>query len=325
MSKVLEPSGVGSIPTEATMEKEDRLYVDTCSGIYYFKNLLKNKYYIGQAINTRKRLIHHLGNLLHNRYNAPLYRALQKYGIENFEFGILQRVEEDELFLKDILNFWERYYITLYNSYGATGYNQTRGGDAGVLGLKMTEEQKRVISQNAKKEANDGRHKVFCYDIEKKVTIQCPTLKALSTYLNIKLSRNVINNLLIANKYIIARSLVLLHDKIEKYNNRAATNINNKRNSDGKFHKKITDEAVQDILNGMRQKDWTIKYNFSKASYSKTKQNLIKQGKMDYTRVYTKKVSKEEFLEYMKDHSIKEAAEHFDVCTQRIYKYKNIY
>ena len=103
------------------MNIEDRLSVDTDAGVYYFKNLLNNKYYIGQAINIRKRLIHHLSNLSHNRYNAPLYKAFQKYGIENFEFGILQRIEKTEALLKSLLDFWERYYIILYNSYGSTG------------------------------------------------------------------------------------------------------------------------------------------------------------------------------------------------------------
>lgn len=308
------------------MNIEDRLYVDTCSGIYYFKNLLNGKYYIGQAVNIRKRLIHHLSNFASSRYDAPLYKSLQKYGLENFEFGILQRIEEDELVLKDILDFWERYYIVLYNSYGDTGYNQTRGGDAGVLGLKMTDKQRQHISLNSKKQANDGRNKVFCYDVKNKVTILCTSLHALGIYLNLKLSASSLKNLLVARQFLIARTLATLYNKRKEYNRRNS-NINTRefRDITGKYPKKITEEAIQDIINGMTQKEWMKKHNLCKSSYSKTKQNLIKSNKMEYTRVYTKKVSKEEFLEYMKDHSIEETAEHFNVSTRRIYKYKKAY
>lgn len=297
------------------MNIEDRLYVDTCSGIYYFKNLLNGKYYIGQAINIRKRLIHHLGNLSHNRYDAPLYKALQKYGIENFEFGILQRIEEEELFLKDILDFWEKYYITLYNSYGSTGYNQTKGGDAGVLGLKMTESQRQHISLNSKKQANDGRNKIFCYDTEKKITIQCPSLVTLSTYLNIPLNTSSIRNLLVAKRYILARTISTLQDKIAKYNS-----------SELKvFNRKISEEAIQDIIKGMSQKEWVQKYNMCKASYSQYKRELVNEGKMTFKRVYTSKILKEEFIEYIKDHTVKEASIYFNVSHRLIYKYKEKY
>ena len=53
----------------------------------------------------------------------------------------------------EILDSLEKKYIEEYNSLIPNGYNMTKGGDAGVLGLKMTDEQKELIRQNALKSA----------------------------------------------------------------------------------------------------------------------------------------------------------------------------
>ena len=41
---------------------------------------------------------------------------------------------------KSDLDVLEVLYIETYNSYGKTGYNQTKGGDGGILGYKFTDE-----------------------------------------------------------------------------------------------------------------------------------------------------------------------------------------
>lgn len=257
-----EAASLGSNPSSPTMDIEVRNYVDIDAGIYYFRNVLNNKYYIGQAVNIRKRLGHHISNALYNRYDAPLYRAIHKYGFENFEFGILKRYDKN--IPKCILDFWEKYYIQYYNSYSATGYNQTLGEDAGVLGYKMTKEQRQRTSKNSKAVANDGRNKIFCYIIETKNIIEASSLPALSNIFNIKFNTGDIRNLVSRNKYIIARDLKTLNSKIEDYNNLDSNRI-------GVI--KVTEEALQDIISGMRQRDWIVKYNMSKASYSKHKEN----------------------------------------------------
>lgn len=307
------------------MNIEIRKFVDDDAGIYYFKNCLNNKYYIGQAINIRKRLSSHISNCNNARYDNPLYRAIHKYGYENFEFGILQRVEKEELFLKSILDFWERYYVVLYNSYAPNGYNQTLGGDAGVLGLKMTEEQKRIISQNSKREANDGRNTVFCYNIETQETSQHTSLPSLKEVLGINIGTSSIKNLLVKGKYLIARTLDTLEEKKQKYTQRFIEESSSAERINGRFPKKITKDAIEDIINGMTQKEWVNKYKLCKASYSNQKRRLVKEGKMNFTRVYTKKASKEEFLEYIKTHTAQEASSYFDVGISQIYRYKKAY
>ena len=193
------------------MNKEDIKYIDNCAGIYYFKNNINNKYYIGQSVNIRKRIKAHIKSSL--KMNNPLYKALCKYGLENFEFGILKRYDNIP---KCILDFWEKYYIQYFNSYGNTGYNQTLGGDAGVTGLKMNIDQKNKIREAAIKENNDGRNIVYCYDTQTKELIKTSTLKELSAILKIKIFNSSLKNFLLYNRYIIGRTKEIIKLKKKK-------------------------------------------------------------------------------------------------------------
>lgn len=66
-----------------------------------------------------------------------LYKAITKYGIENFSVSIIETIDNYDVTILDKL---EMQYIKKYNSFGATGYNQTKGGDGGVLGYRHNEE-----------------------------------------------------------------------------------------------------------------------------------------------------------------------------------------
>ena len=94
-------------------------------GIYKITNLVNGKSYIGQSIDIHRRWYEHKRDSKLSSVQAtyPLYRAFQKYGIENFSFEILEETTKEEL------NKKERYYIQLYDSYN-NGYNQTLGGQA---------------------------------------------------------------------------------------------------------------------------------------------------------------------------------------------------
>lgn len=89
------------------------------SGIYFFKNKINNKYYIGQSINIERRFNQHI----HSNNDCYFHKALKKYGIDNFEFGILEYCGDNEL------NDKEKYYINLFKSNNSLyGYNLTDGG-----------------------------------------------------------------------------------------------------------------------------------------------------------------------------------------------------
>lgn len=93
-------------------------------GIYKITNKINNHSYIGQSVNIEKRWIAHKNvwkNQSEHTYQYPLYRAIRKYGLENFDFSILEECNFSEL--DDREKYWIKFYDTVKN-----GYNQTIGG-----------------------------------------------------------------------------------------------------------------------------------------------------------------------------------------------------
>lgn len=97
--------------------------------IYKIINLINNKVYIGQTVNSlEQRFIEHKSHWKnnYNSSNRPLYNAFSKYGIENFQIELVEKVEQSNL------NNREKYWIKYYDSYN-NGYNATWGGDSTIL------------------------------------------------------------------------------------------------------------------------------------------------------------------------------------------------
>lgn len=89
--------------------------------------------YIGktQYTNPQKRWKEHLSDSQNpNRNHRALYRAINKYGIDNFTFEIIEETNNPEE--------REIYYIAQYNTYHY-GYNETLGGD-GASYLELPEQ-----------------------------------------------------------------------------------------------------------------------------------------------------------------------------------------
>lgn len=89
------------------------------SGIYKIRNLINNKIYIGSSINVSVRISQHKLQLKNKKHhNKYLQSSVNKYGIENFEYSILEYCNENELLER------EEYYINYYNSNNNNfGYN----------------------------------------------------------------------------------------------------------------------------------------------------------------------------------------------------------
>ena len=137
------------------------------SGIYCFKNKVNGKCYIGQSINLKHRLTSHLNSYKNpKKFRYAIYKAIIKYGIDNFDISIIEFVDPNTENIKSVLDSLEKKYIEEYNSLIPNGYNMTKGGDAGVLGLKMTDEQKELIRQNALKSAEKYKKYVYAYDMK---------------------------------------------------------------------------------------------------------------------------------------------------------------
>lgn len=150
-----------------------------------FKNKINNKCYIGQAQSLKKRISHHFSNIKTQRYDLPLYRAINKYGIENFDITILKEYSSD-INHSDLCKQKDQdeiYYIEKYNGY-TNGYNCTKGGDGGILGYKMTDEQKEKI-RRLSKISNVNKKKVYMYNVKEKYYITACSLTDASKITNI--------------------------------------------------------------------------------------------------------------------------------------------
>ena len=92
-------------------------------GIYKITNQINRHSYIGLSTHIEDRWDYHK-----NPYNwerekdKSLYQAINKYGIENFSFEILEECSLEELSEK------EKFYVAKYNTF-YNGYNMTAGGE----------------------------------------------------------------------------------------------------------------------------------------------------------------------------------------------------
>lgn len=83
------------------------------------------------------------------KQNSHFFRAIMKYGWDNFEHSIL-----DEHLTKNEACELEQYYIKKYKTRNHKhGYNHTIGGDCGAKGYKMTPEAIKKL-----RKANLGKH-----------------------------------------------------------------------------------------------------------------------------------------------------------------------
>lgn len=111
--------------------------------IYKATNTVNGKVYIGQTIEGfERRMKKHL-YLAENGGQTIFYKAIRKYGEENFIWEIVGvATSKEELDEKEI--FW----IKELNSYAfnenSNGYNMTKGGD-GTIGFSPSEETRKKI------------------------------------------------------------------------------------------------------------------------------------------------------------------------------------
>ena len=99
-------------------------------GIYQIKNKINGKSYIGQSKDIYNRWKQHKLVISDNCNSImkeyPFYQALKKYGIENFDFSILEECSTEELDKKE--KYWINKLNTYINSINSNGYNLTIGG-----------------------------------------------------------------------------------------------------------------------------------------------------------------------------------------------------
>ncbi len=129
---------------------------DSICGIYCIKNKVNNKVYIGKSKNIYRRIHQHLYDLKNKRTkneNSHFLNAWYKYGNENFEYFILEKLKLNNSICKNR----ELYWIKKYNSINRKfSYNLRLDSSSQMIVHKETSEK---ISKRLKQEWSKGIRK----------------------------------------------------------------------------------------------------------------------------------------------------------------------
>lgn len=124
------------------------------SCIYIIKSKVKpERFYIGSAVDFCKRKRSHLAGLKDGTHHSNLLqRHVNKYGIDDISFEILERVYDKELLLKT-----EQYFFDFFKPY----FNTCKVAGSS-LGIKMSNETKAKLrtSNTGKKHTDEARKKI---------------------------------------------------------------------------------------------------------------------------------------------------------------------
>jgi len=126
--------------------------------IYIILNKINNKIYVGKTKNPKERWQKHLSSARTGIGYFLIHRALNKYGINNFDFTIIEEVNtEEDAFIREI--FWIAHYKSNIIKYGDTfGYNLTDGGE-GASGHLHSAESKQKMSEASFGKPKSKEHK----------------------------------------------------------------------------------------------------------------------------------------------------------------------
>ena len=129
-------------------------------GIYLITNKVNGKKYVGQSIDIEGRWKSHI--TASKKSELHIYRAMRKYGIDNFDFSILEECSVDKL------NEREIYWISELDTYN-NGYNMTIGGKGHNLYLdpKEREQKKKEVARRSSKKYRDS-HKEERRELQRK-------------------------------------------------------------------------------------------------------------------------------------------------------------
>jgi group I intron endonuclease len=135
-------------------------------GIYKITNIVNKKYYIGSAINVKKRINEHKSSLMKNKhYNSHLQSSYNKYGASNFIYEIIETAKNENIIE------CEQYWIdTLDANNNIKGYNKRKIASSN-LGINFSEEAKKNLrlshlgqkrSKRAQEKISASQYKKVC-------------------------------------------------------------------------------------------------------------------------------------------------------------------
>lgn len=276
------------------------------SGVYYIKNLINNKIYIGQSKNVKDRLSRHKSKLKYKKHeNSYLQRAVNKYGIDNFEFKIIEFVDFE------ILDEREIYWINFYNStLRSNGYNIEGGG---VKNKEVSEEMR--INKLGMKNPMYGKHHTG--KVIKKMTIS-------SRGMNNKLSVKDVETIKIAlcngeSQKTLAKKYNVDHTTINKIQTGVnwgyiKADLNAYLKEQNKLKIKETHKNIQELYKkGVSISEIVNKYGYDYRTVNKVTgksvNQLIKERNKKVGEDFLKGMSKEQIMKKynLSEHMYKDA------------------
>lgn len=131
------------------------------SGIYKIHSIINSdRCYIGSAKDIHKRWHQHLRSLKNNKHHSlKLQRHYNKYGKNDLVFSILIGCDKEDLITT------EQYFIDSYNPYFNGCKKATNNGS-----FKLTDEQRKKISEAFKGEKNPNYGKHFSEEHRRKLS-----------------------------------------------------------------------------------------------------------------------------------------------------------
>lgn len=226
---------------------EIRDFLNNKSGIYFWFNILDGKIYIGSSTCLWRRFRCYINSFLKEdgKNNIKLKRAVKKYGLCNFKFGLIQILNNDKVLLKTI----EQEILDQINPFDKNGYNISKSAWR-PLNCKISKRGKLNIKKRHTGE-NSEMSKLTDENVRviKEKLSEGKTLRELSVRFSV--STTVISNI----KRGLSWSHIKMNDAIEKKLQISVSK--NKR----KFSKDFILKIKQDLKDGLRSIDIAKKYN----------------------------------------------------------------
>lgn len=190
-------------------------------GIYKITNTKNQKVYIGKSIDIERRWKEHIRHSKDefSKEKPPIHRAINKYGVDAFEFQI---IEECDI---EILNNREVYYITFYKSNDKNkGYNITTGGDGGPIMYGSSNPQSVLCEEDViyiRECYKNGVYKIDCYnELSKRKQLNFNTFNSIwfgKSYKNIMPEVFTEENKLIHKKLSLSKRTLKHCNKVKSF------------------------------------------------------------------------------------------------------------
>lgn len=241
--------------------------------IYKITNKVNNKVYIGQTRYTiESRWRQHCKNYNFEHRPQPLYKAFEKYGLDNFTVETIEEVQVEKLDEREM--YWIAYYDSFKN-----GYNATLGGQGGktLIWTDDKYEDIRTLYLSG----------FTCKKISELYNVSRWTIEQILKSLDVKLRRHPLDmNAQEANEFIENyKQGFSLTELAKRYNTDRETvkRFLLKKNVDLRNHslilkdEKLQQKMIDDFLNGVPYRDLEKTYH----SDSRTLQRILVRHNID--------------------------------------------